>query len=267
MLSFAVRVKWFGLLVSLLILVPSVVCAQRPARVVHVFVALADNRYQGIEPVPARLGDGDTPASNLYWGAAFGVKTYFRSSSDWKLVSAGSGPKAVVLERCVFKNRSEDVYVVGDAYRGRDIRDAITDFLDAASGLHYQILMVRNGQSDTSLSIGGGADLVAYVGHDAFMDFQISPVSGIKGKKSRAAIMLACASKPYFGPYLKYTGADPLLWTTGLMAPEAYTLQAAIDGWIAGENGDSVRMRAARAYDKYQHCGLQAAERLFATGW
>ena len=25
--------------------------------------------------------------------------------------------------------------------------------------------------------------------------------------------------------------------------------------------------RAARAYDKYQHCGLPAAQRLFTTGW
>ena len=231
------------------------------------FVALADNQYQGIEPVPAPLGDGDAPASNLYWGAAFGVKTYFRFSSNWKLISAGPGPKSVVLERCVFKNRNANVYVVADAYRGRNIRDAITDFLDAASGLDSQTVTVRSGQSDTALKIGGGANLVAYVGHDAFMDFQIPPISGTRGTKPRAAIILACASKPYFAPYLKYTGADPLLWTTNLMAPEAYTLRAAIEGWIAGETGASVRLRAARAYDKYQHCGLQAAERLFATGW
>jgi len=264
---FSARARFFGPLILLLILLPSVVSAQPPARVVHVFVALADNQYQGIEPVPARLGDGDAPASNLYWGAAFGVKTYFRSSSDWKLISAGPGPKSVVLERCVFKNRNADVYLVADAYRGRNIRDAVTDFLTAASGLNSQTLVVTSGQSGASLRIGGGADLVAYVGHDAFMDFQIPPISGTKGTKPRAAIMLACASKPYFAPYLKYTGADPLLWTTNLMVPEAYTLRAAIEGWIGGETGASVRMRVARAYDKYQHCGLQAAERLFATGW
>ncbi len=265
--SFAARAMLLAPLLPLLILLPNVVAAQPPARVVHVFVALADNQYQGIEPVPAHLGNGDAPAGNLYWGAAFGVKTYFRSSSDWKLISVGPGPKSVVLERCVFKNRNADVYVVADAYRGRNIRDAITDFLDAASGLQSQTLAVRNGQLEASLKIGGGADLIAYVGHDAFMDFQIPPISGIKGKTPRAAIILACASKPYFAPYLKYTGADPLLWTTGLMAPEAYTLRAAIEGWIAGETGASVRLRAARAYDKYQHCGLQASERLFATGW
>jgi hypothetical protein len=81
------------------------------------------------------------------------------------------------------------------------------------------------------------------------------------------AIVLACASKSYFAPYLKNARATPLLWTTGLMAPEAYTLKAALDGWIANEDGERVRQRAAQAYDKYQHCGLRAAQRLFTTGW
>src|ERR1700730_9005693 len=93
---------------------PCLSSAQTPFRVVHVFVALADNQHQGIVPVPARLGDGDAPASNLYWGAAFGVKTFFRSSKDWELISASPGPILSILERCVFKHRTEDVYVVAD---------------------------------------------------------------------------------------------------------------------------------------------------------
>jgi phage-related baseplate assembly protein len=51
------------------------------------------------------------------------------------------------------------------------------------------------------------------------------------------------------------------------MAPEAYTLKAALDGWIAGEDDEAIRQRAAQAYDKYQKCGSRAALRLFATGW
>jgi hypothetical protein len=51
------------------------------------------------------------------------------------------------------------------------------------------------------------------------------------------------------------------------MAPEAYTLKAALDGWLLNENGETIRDRAARAYDKYQHCGIRSAQRLFATGW
>lgn len=246
---------------------PRFLSAQSPFRVVHVFVALADNQYQGIVPVPARLGNGDAPASNLYWGAAFGVKSFFRLSKDWDLVSSEPGPSLAILERCVFKHRSEAVYMVADAYQGSKMREAVTDFLSAAAGLNPQSLAVKGKQGNVTMMAGGGADLVVYVGHDAFMDFHITPVTGGNTTRSRMAIVLACASKSYFAPYLKNAHATPLLWTTGLMAPEAYTLKAALDGWIANEDGERVRERAAQAYDKYQHCGLRAAQRLFTTGW
>jgi len=51
------------------------------------------------------------------------------------------------------------------------------------------------------------------------------------------------------------------------MAPEAYTLKSALDGWIAGESDEQIRERAATAYDQYQKCGMKAARRLMATGW
>jgi hypothetical protein len=247
--------------------VPGCLSAQAPVRVVHVFVALADNAHQGIVPIPARLGDGDAPAGNLYWGAAFGVKSFFRSSKDWEFISSNPGPSLAILERCIFKHRSESVYLVADAYRGSQMREAVTDFLSASSGLESQSLLVKRGPASVTIWMGGGADLVVYVGHDAFMDFQINPVLGGISTKPRMAIVLACASKSFFAPYLKNARATPLLWTTGLMAPEAYTLKAALDGWMANEDGESVRQRAAQAYDKYQHCGLRAAQRLFVTGW
>jgi phage-related baseplate assembly protein len=51
------------------------------------------------------------------------------------------------------------------------------------------------------------------------------------------------------------------------MAPEAYTLKAALTGWIAHEDDESIRRRAAQAYDRYQKCGARAALKLFATNW
>ncbi len=263
------RLTWLRSFLALAIFLAVARCspAQTSVRVVQVYVALADNQHQGIVPVPAKLGDGDAPASNLYWGAAFGVKTYFRGSRDWELVYAKPGPTSSILERCVFRYRTRAIYLVADAYRGSEIRQALTDFLSAAAGLHRESLSLTNNRSTLVLTIGGGADLVAYVGHDAFMDFQIEPIHGTRGKPSRPVIVLACDSKYFFAPYLKETGASPLLWTTGLMAPEAYTLKAAIDGWIADEDGESIRSHAAEAYNKYQHCGSLAALHLFATGW
>jgi hypothetical protein len=236
-------------------------------RIVHVFVALADNQHQGIVPVPPALGNGRDPQRNLYWGAAYGVKTFFKASRDWQLVWSGRGEKDAILERCVFKSVASDVYLVADAYEGSQIKLAVTDFLSAAAGVAAENLKLKMNSTEVSLAIAGAADLVVYVGHDAFMDFQVAPIAGTKGNKLRRSIVLACASKSYFAPYLRQSGAEPLLWTTGLMAPEAYTLKAALDGWIAHEDDEAIRSRAAHAYDKYQKCGARAALKLFATGW
>jgi len=51
------------------------------------------------------------------------------------------------------------------------------------------------------------------------------------------------------------------------MAPEAYTLEAALGAWIGGESDGEIRERAAAAYARYQKCSLSAARKLFATGW
>ncbi len=109
--------------------------------------------------------------------------------------------------------------------------------------------------------------MVAYVGHDGLMDFQLSYVPKRKDEVRRDAVILACISKKYFAAALKESGANPLLWTTNLMAPEAYVLKAALDGWLAGEDGGRVRERAAKAYDSYQNCGMNSARAMFATGW
>lgn len=268
--AFALRVL---VLVSVLVLVLLLALrAPLPAqdsqpRVVHVFVALADNQHQGIVPVPAKLGNGEDPEHNLYWGSAYGVKTFFIRSSDWERTSCGKASKTSILERCVFKNRGANVYLVADAYRGAEIRQAIVDFFDAAAGANRETITLPSTLQLPALDAGGGANLVAYIGHDGLMDFQLSKLTPKKNEIHRDTIILACASKQFFAEALRASGAYPLLWTTGLMAPEAYTLKAALDGWIGGETGEQIRDRAAVAYDKYQKCGLRAAHHLFASGW
>ena len=118
-----------------------------------------------------------------------------------------------------------------------------------------------------NLPAHGGATVLAYIGHDGLMDFQFPRYPRQKDGTHREAIVLACASKQFFAEALRAGGSYPLLWTTNLMAPEAYTLKSALDGWIAGENREQIRDRAAAAYDKYQKCGARAARRLFATGY
>lgn len=144
-----------------------------PKRTIHVFVSLADNQNQGIVPVSARLGNGLDAKHNLYWGAAAGVKTFFARSPDWSLLICQEKPRAEVLERCVFKHRKADVYLVADAYRGDEIRQAILDFFDAASGGSPEPITLSVVSGAVSLTARGGAELVAYVGHDGLMDFRL----------------------------------------------------------------------------------------------
>jgi len=237
------------------------------AKVIHVVVALCDNQYQGIVPVPPLIGNGDDPARNLYWGAAYGVKTFFKRADNWTIISDIQNPKDKILERLIFKHRTKDAYLVADAYRGREIKQSTIDFLSFAAGRGAENIKASDAADSPTVYAGGGADLLAYVGHDGLMDFTLPDFPTKLNDDERSTIILACISKSYFKEPLRQTGATPLLWTTGLMAPESYTLKAAIDGWLLNEEDQQIRKRAADAYNQYQKCGIKAAMGLFSTGW
>jgi hypothetical protein len=234
----------------------------RPAaRSVHAFVALCDNLNQGIVRVPAALGNGQDPARNLYWGARFGLKTFFRHAADWRLVQCAPAP-GPVLERCVFRHTASGTHLVADAYDGAAIRAAVSDFLEAASGGLPGVLQLDGGPA----KLGGAADLLVYMGHDGLMDFTLERLPAARDARQRETIVLACSSRDFFREPLRSAGAVPLLWTTGLLAPEAYVLEAALAGWIRGEDGEAIRLRAASAYERWQGCGSRAARNLFSSG-
>ena len=218
-------------------------------RTIRVFVAFCDNVHQGIVPVPAELGNGADPVHNLYWGALYGVRTVLDKNPSWKRIERVKNPRDGVLERCVYRHAQNNVCLVADAYEGSRIRTAIEEFLASAAD--------------------GEDDLVVYVGHDGLMDFDVDPpvTKADTSRKQCDAIILDCLSRKYFGDKIRPAGANPLLWTSGLMAPEGYILEAALEGWVAGETTDRIRDRAARAYAKYQKCSLESARRLLVTGW
>jgi hypothetical protein len=232
------------------------------ARVIHVFVALCDNVNQGIVKVPAAIGNGQDAAGNLYWGAAYGVKSYFKKQSDWILLKSGKQSKEI-LDRCVFKHKTANVYLVADAYDGALIKKATVDFLKSCAGSYSDSVLLK----EEKLYIGGSSNLLSFIGHDGLMDFDLDAKFKRADTLKRESIILACISKRYFTPYIKTTGAIPLLWSTGLMSPEAYTLKAAIDGWIKNESAEQIRTRAAGAYHQYQKCGIKGARNLLVTGW
>lgn len=246
---------------------PAQLAVRNSIPVVHVFVALCDNLNQGIVPVSASLGNGDNPATNLYWGAAFGIKTFFRKNKNWELVSEFQNPQPAIMERVVFRHKTKNVFLVADAYRGREIKQTTIDFLEAAAGKPSEQLSINVNGTASSFNIAGSSDLLVYIGHNGLMDFTLTATPQKRDDRNRQAIILACASKQYFSSALKSTGASPLVWTTNLMAPEAYVLSAALDGWIEHESDERIRQRTATAYHRYQNCGIKSAMTLFATGW
>jgi hypothetical protein len=233
----------------LLAIVLTATAVAEPARI-HVFVALADNASQGIIPVPAKIGDGNDPKGNLYWGCSEALPPVFKTSRDWKLVSTAVGPKASILERVVFAHRSGKYEVIADAYRGSAIMECTTDFFAALT-------------SDAPVE---RSPLVAYIGHDGLMDFALPEIATAKRGPGREAIVLCCKSRDYFGTHLGAVNAKPVLLTTQLMYPGGFLLRAALDGWIAGETPAQVRQRAATAYARNQKISAKAAAGVFAKG-
>jgi len=224
------------------------------AATAYVVVALCDNEHQGIVPVPKALGDGTNPSTNLYWGAAFGVRTYLSKARHWQRQKDSGVLPEGVLERIVVTTRvpravgDVEVKVVADAWDGRRMKDAVAWFLEAAAGRRAD-----------------EAHVVAFVGHNGLMDFEAPAFRAGEAEPARAAIVLACASRPYFSDLLKRAGARPLLLTSGLMAPEAYTLDAGLRAWFATGDVAQVHDAAAAAYHRYQRCGLTASRRLFVV--
>ena len=134
--------------------------------------------------------------------------------------------------------------------------------LSAAGGSPDTVVI----EQDTILC-GGHSDLLAYVGHDGLMEFALETYPRPRDSLSRKGHHPGLRQQNRFSSgQLTAAVASPLLWTTGLMAPEAYTLLAAVDSWAAGDPDDTVRVRAAEAYARYQKCSVRAATQLLVTG-
>lgn len=231
-------------------------------RTAHIFVALCDNKYQGIVPVPPKIGNGQDPDNNLYWGAMYGVKTYFKNSKDWNLVSSKKSENEI-LERLVFKHKIQNFYIIADAYDGKYIKKTTIDFLNSSTGQDKDTMHVAG----KIIGIKGNSRLISYIGHNGLMDFNLADDFKNQDKKLRDIIILACYSQHYFSPLLKDGNVNPLVWSSHLMAPEAYILHDAISGYLSNESNHQIQKRAAAAYSKFQKCSLNAANKLLVTGW
>ncbi|NDV59839.1 hypothetical protein D0T85_17215 [Bacteroides sp. 519] len=226
------------------------------------YVALCDNKYQGIVKVPVKIGNGQDPDNNLYWGCGYGIRTYFKKSQEWKFIKTEK-IDSIKLERVIFKHATKDYYLVADAYNGKHIYQCTKDFMNSSCGKLKESIDVDG----KKIGIAGNSKLIAYIGHDGLMDFALPGTFENTDKQTRDVIVLACYSKHFFSPHLKRANVNPLVWTSHLMAPEAYTIHDAITGYINNESREEIRRRAYLAYSKFQKCGEKAARNLLVSGW
>lgn len=242
---------------------------QRPI-VIHVIVALCDNHHQGIVPVSAKLGNGQDARNNLYWGAMYGVRSHLLRTAGWRLLTENIHDNDSILSSLAAIKRmprgedSVTVCLMAEAWDGRYIRGATMRFLDMAGGAIRDTTRLNLDGDTLLVPSGGNAHIVCYVGHNGLMDFTPTrtPIMD-SAAPVRSAVALACASKHYFLSILQDVGAHPLLLTTGLMAPEAYTLATVIRSFVSGDSDEHVVVAAADAYAKYQKCSSNSARRLF----
>ena len=235
---------------------------------VHLFVPLCDNENQGIVPVPARIGNGQDPRNNLYWGAGYGIRNFFdKKVKAWQFLEESKVPNNTkILERLLFYRKFENgaqVCVVADAYDGAEMETCIRDFLQSIAGKRADYWTV---QDSIEIPMHGHTDLLIFNGHNGLMDGSVELIPN-EDNRQKDAMVIACASYGYFEPYLDAAGGYPLLTTTNLLAPEAYVVESAISEWARLKTGADVHHAAGVAYNKYHNCGLRAAKNTFQTGW
>lgn len=227
---------------------------------IQIITVLCDNKYQGIVPVPKGIGNGQDASNNLYWGAGYGVKTYFKKSKDWKSISFSKNKENYILDEILFKsNLHKDVYLFASAYDGRNMKEGINDLFLYSAGLK-RIPIVS---SNDTLYFGSDSDLIIFIGHNGLMDFSLEKIPEKIDVKSRQIAVFACYSKSYFHDKIKSQNNKALILTNGLMCPEAYTSYALINSFLNGDNNLQMRNAVAEAYNKYQKCGFKAAYNLF----
>lgn len=212
-------------------------------RHVHVFVALCDNDSQGIAPVPKAIGDGSKPDANLYWGCSDGLASYFKRSKKWKLVKTQKDVDHNVMVQMDFKHASADLTLTAKAYRGTSIRACFE---------HFEAALAE-----------GDDNLVAFIGHNALMDF-VADKPGVGSKKKPAAIVLCCKSQDYFEDRIRALGGEPILLTDQLMYPGSFLLHDALEAWRQGKSLADIRSAAGRAYARNQKISVRAATGVFS---
>jgi hypothetical protein len=237
--------------------------------VVHVTVALCSNDQ--IDCGSKLAGKAGDLRHNIYWGAIFGARRFLeRKGSEYERIALGAVDD-VVLERAVYRRRvpgkrwglsspkTIEQIVVLDAVHGDKIDRAVTGFWQTATtGTR---LTIDDGDRKRTVTVS----VAGYVGHNRLMDGLKLDRADHKSKSALPSFVLACYSEQYFGEKLRDAGAEPLVMTRQLMAPEGYVLEAVLSAVGDGVPKKEIRRRAVAAYAKWSKLSDGAAGWIFSS--
>ncbi|WP_078128949.1 hypothetical protein [Leptospira alexanderi] len=216
---------------------------------IEVFVPLCDGAQLACGK--GKAGDPRSLKANLYWGAAFGVESFFKRASGYQIVDRKEGqPDSSILRQLTVERipqkGEQKVFILFYAYAGDKIDNALVDFLNATAGKN-------------------NADLLVWAGHNRLMD-RLPPSLKNSPRSSKSVAVLACESEKYFGPVLRSVGAKPIAMTRTFMAPEAYLLEALASTVAKSGLKDkrAIRSSLVAAYAKYQRISISAAGTVFS---
>ncbi len=232
--------------------------------VVQVHVPLCDNDI--IRCGGHGLGDGGSPSTNLYWSTSGGFKGWFRHASGWKRVHRSAPTPGPILEKIVWRKtvrpgrkwrslgvaKAFQVYVVAFAWRGSAIAQTIDRYVDELYGAKARHIAVDDG---TVLRAGGAAHIVAYVGHNGWMDlppYDWKAAERKQGTRAKATIAVACLTADYLARDTPSSKRVPLLMTTSLLFAGAHTFEGAVSSFARGESLGRIRQAAAKNYARGQ---------------
>ncbi|WP_103654352.1 hypothetical protein [Agarilytica rhodophyticola] len=230
--------------------------------VVHATVVLCTNRTKNTD-----ICNENKPRTNLYWGAQFGVKTYFNRQKHWQRLSVPKTSGSGYLERVAFKRAVKvrsgevDVYLVADVWRGGDVRKATESFLTMSSGENVEKFKFE----DRTIYAGGESHVTAYLGHNGLANFTLD-LDLEKNTLPNSAIVLGRRTSATFTEPLRSTGTFPLLTTKGVVTPEAYILEAAILSWFSKVSPVDTLNDTAEVYSKYQKASIAWSRKQFVPG-
>jgi len=242
---------------------------------ITVHVALCDVRLSKVAN-PAQ-GRGDSYRDNLYWGALYGVETFFKNQSEWNLVHVGPGGDPHVLRRVVFFRRVNpsdewrqrgvtkpfDICMMAQAWAGPYAADAMrATVMDALGSRPPRVIQIAG----RTLSFGSGSDIVGYLGYNAIKDGHTILPSSMDSRTrtdARGVFFICAWGTEYLDAGLRRLGLYPVLLVTQHVAPEAYILRGITDALVVGQVESGFSIHAAQQYARYAGVNFNEAKRIF----